>query len=657
ASDREAGAAALAGILASHPESLYADDAALKLAELELADGRVDAATAHLQWALERHPRGDKSDAIRLELAGIQLERSDAAAAAETARGLRVSLLDPDRRRAAHRLRAELARAEGDPAEELRWLGRVRADQDDPGEAAAVEERIDEILASLDDAAMDRVARALGRRQPVGRLWLNRAERGLATGNRSAALAALARARAHPLTRAEAERLVHLEDRLAGRGPSSESFPSWAEAEPSLLEVPGATTTLGVALPLSGPYAEFGRESLQGVLLATGAFDAGRAVPSRVRVVVRDTAGLPERGAAAIASLADDPEVTAVVGPLLAPVAEAAGVVAEERGLPLVTLTRRESVAELGRFVLRVGATPRHEAERLADYAIGTLGLARFAILYPDDAYGRALRATFWDAVEARGGQVVGVGRYATDATDFAAPIRRLIGFDFLNRGQQEALTERARRRKRAKRLPVEAATELREEALALVGPEGEPLPPFVDFDALFVPDAHETVGLIAPHLAFHEVRGVRLLGTAGWNHPDLVRLGGSHVDGAIFATPFFAGSEEPFVAEFSRRFEATFERGPDYLAAQAFDAAHLVLLQVARGAAAREAVLTGLLRARNVSGASGALSIGEDGAVRRRPHLLGVERGRILSVDETGAAPYLRIPEPPTDNDDEPAT
>ncbi|MCP5057250.1 MAG: tetratricopeptide repeat protein [bacterium] len=658
AGDEVAGRDALGTFLQANPNSLYADDAALRLAELALAEGRSAEARRHLEWAVQQHPNGDKSDAIRLELAGVELDAGETEAAARTAEAIRISLLDAERRRRAHRLKAAVARAGGDSDGELRWLGRVRADQEEPEETARVEARIDELLAGLDGPGLEQAGQSLGRRQPAGRLWLYRAERALAEGNRSAAQAAFARAERLPLTPPEAGRLAHLKARLArANTPGSNELSGWNPADGSgTWALPDEAATLGVVLPLSGPYAEFGREALQGVLMATGLFDDGRPAPSALRLLVRDSGGDADRAAAGVAELAANSEVIACIGPLLASSAEAAAPLAEARGLPLVTLTRRESVAELGLHVLRVGATPRLEVERVAAYAAETLGLRRFAILYPDDPTGRAQRAAFWDAVEARGGQVVGVGRYASDATDFRDPIRRLIGFEFLTGGQQQALAERGRLRKRAKRLPPEEAAELRAEAAELVAPDGAPLPPFVDFEALYIPDAHENVALIAPHLAFHEVRGVRLLGTAGWNHPDLVEIGGQHVNGAVFAAPFYAASENPFTAEFTRRFVSTYDAEPGVLAAQAFDAAHLVAMQITRGSHGREAVLNGMLQAKGVVGASGVLSMGSDGSALRRPNLLGVERGKIISVDETGVAPYLRMPETETDGAIDPA-
>jgi hypothetical protein len=257
------------------------------------------------------------------------------------------------------------------------------------------------------------------------------------------------------------------------------------------------------------------------------------------------------------------------------------------------------------------------------------------------------MRAAFWDAVEARGGAIVGVAPYDPTATDFAQPIRRIIGYEFLNVGEREALAQREKPLKRAKRLPPEQAAELREEAAALTGPAGEPLPPFVDFDALFIPDSHENAALIAPHLAFHEVRGVRLLGPSGWNHPDLLRIGGRHLDGAIFTGDFHAQSDFSFVTEFVQRFQRSFGVEPTFLGAQAFDATRLVMLQLARGLGSRRQVVEGLLATRAYPGVSGITNIRLDGNAAKRPYLLGVHRGRLISIDESGEPPYLHIPEP----------
>ena len=159
----------------------------------------------------------------------------------------------------------------------------------------------------------------------------------------------------------------------------------------------------------------------------------------------------------------------------------------------------------------------------------------------------------------------------------------------------------------RARRLPTEAARELRAKARSLTTRDGRPIPPIVDFDALFIPASHENVVLIAAQLAYHEVTGARLLGSEGWYDPQLVRLGGDPLEGALFAAHFYPDSQVPYVHAFRQHFEATFGGVPDAFAAQAYDAASLVLAQLARGRDDREDVRDGLTEDRLVSRASRA--------------------------------------------------
>jgi ABC-type branched-subunit amino acid transport system substrate-binding protein len=658
--DRAGGIRALRAFVFHHPRSHLADDASMRLAELALEDGRETDALQHLSWVIRRHPKGDRSDRARLEFAGLQRVRGHPKPAYRTASQIRLSMLTGEERREAHRLLADLAGESGEAPAQLRWLSRVRADQADEQAAARVDTEIDQLIATMDPDQLESAADQLGKRIPAAQVRLRQAELALRAGDLPAAEVAVGRASMLPLTKADASRLASYE-LVLGKSEKPEAgllsgLPGIDDLRVERPPDPATTSgTLGVVLPLSGPFATYGEESLQGILLAAGMFDVSApGAESRVRVLVRDSGGSAEAAARGVRSLADESDLLAIVGPLLGEESEAAAEAADDEGVPLLALTRRAEVARRRPGVIRLGSSPLLEAEFLADYALRELGIRRFAILYPRDGYGFALRGAFWDAVEAQGGSVVGVAAYDPEATDFAKPIRRIIGYELLSAGENGALARRRNLLKRAKRMPAERAAELREEAAKITGPGGRPLPPFVDFDALFIPDSHENAALIAPHLAFHEVRGVRLLGPSAWNHPDLVRIGGKHLNGAIFTGDFHPQSSYPFVAEFVRRFRETFGGEPSSLAAQAFDAANLFLVQLARGHHSRKKVAEGLLATRAYPGVSGVTTVRPDGNAAKRPYLLGVSRGRIVSVDETGEPPFLRFSrkKPPTDLD-----
>jgi ABC-type branched-subunit amino acid transport system substrate-binding protein/predicted negative regulator of RcsB-dependent stress response len=601
--DPAAGARALERFLASYPRSDLADDAALALARLELGAGRDAAAVQRLRDLLRSHPDGDAVDPARLLLARTLFEQGDAESAERHVAKLRLSKLAEDERDDAYRLQSDLARARGDRVGELRWLAQVRAAAERE-EVASIDREMDALIARMDLAELRRTAAQLGPRAPAARVRARAAELALFQGDREAARSELIEASLLPLTPAEAERIAALEARLAAPGahaaaPTPERSPPPAtgrhDAVPS---TQGVAARLGVLLPLSGSLARFGEEALHGVLLAAGLFDAEGQPGSRVELVVRDTGSDPDRAAAGFAELAAAGTLAAVVGPLSAREAEAAAAAADGAALPLVTLTPRRDVTQGRAMVLALGLRPEDEVARLADDAFLRLGLRRFSILYPEDAPGRGMRELFERAVVERGGEVVSVSSYDTGLKDFGGPIRRLGG---------------AR-------------------AVAASPPGAAPSGP--GWDALFIPDVHARVELIAPQLAFHAVDGARLLGLTGWHHPDLLRIGGRHVEGAVFTEAFDPDASSALVQEFRRRFRASFESEPGAMAAQAFDATQLVLLAILRGAGTPQALREALAQVVDHPGMSGRLSILPDGTAKKRPYLLEVRGQRIVAVD-----------------------
>ncbi len=635
------GAERLAEFMRKNARHPLADDAGLRVAEIHQQAGRRRDERGALERVLDLPP-GDQTERARLRLALLLRVQNDLPRAYDTARGLSFVALSAPEREQAHSMLAELARELGKERARLRWLGQLRGDVRGSARIAAVDAEIDRELAALSDAELARSASSLGARVPAARLWLRSAERALARGDRNAAEAALEEARRTPLAGGDATALAQLVRKLSGDRGAQDLLGMSAAPEPNL-DAARARGVIGVALPLTGDFADYGDESLQGVLIAAGFFAAPGSSAPALTLEVRDTRGSADGAREALEAFAVDPDVIGVVGPLSGEEAEAAAAVADENELPLLILSRREDIAAGRKFVFPLALSPRVEAELVAEYATATLGLRRFALLYPDDGYGLAVRAAFWDAVVARGGEVVAVVRYAQGTQDFSTPIRRLVGYDLLPPGVLAAVNEREGMRKRAKRLTPKAAAELRASADALLAPDGAALPPYVDFEALFIPDSAGTVGLIAPHLAFQNVLGVRLLGTSDWHDRTLLTLAGPHVDGAIFTTSFFAGSSQPQLADFQSAYQRAFARTPSTLAAQAYDATQLLVRELLAGADERDEVAERLRAGSLHAGASGVIAIDRAGRVTKRPHLVGVERGAFMSIDEAGGAPFLR--------------
>lgn len=638
-SDPGEAARQLETFLSTWPRSPLADDAGLALARIKQQQGDGDGAFRVLVRVVDQLPQGDKTDVARYRLAQLQRERGQPDAARRTAGRIQVTRLPAEDRHRVERLLADLAGETGDPVTQLFWLSQLYLETKDAAQRAEVDADIDAVIQGMSSPQVARSAEQM-RDGPIAlRLRLRLVELAAARGDLDGARDELRRSRGLEARQADEDRLRSLEVRLGLREPE----PSF-RLPPRLADLGRITQpdperahgVLGVALPLTGDYAPFGEDSLQGILLATGILDAeaSPARPPTIRVRVRDTGSNAAGAERAVLDLARDPEVSAIIGPLALRETEGAASAAREEHVPLLSLSRRVPESGENPWEFRLGLAPEDEAQLLVEYAAEDLGAHRYALLYPRDRYGRTLRALFWDAVEQRGGEVVAVSSYDPSATDFSDSIRRLVGFGFLTPAEKRLVAERDRLLDRAKRYPPERARELREKAAALVAPDGGPLPPVVDFDVLFVPDSYENIVLIAPQLAFHGVTGVTLLGTSSWNHPDLVRIGQQHVEGAVFTAGLAGADGQPFHDDFARRFTTTFQHAPDAFSAQAYDAATLVMQRWIDGSESRDEMQKALLGLHDQAGASGVFSIDEHGNAVRRPHLLVVQKHTITTLD-----------------------
>ena len=667
-------AAATAGLKAfivRYPRSQLADDATEQLAQLAFADGRQEEGMRRLGEILSRYPRSDRAAPARLRLAQREYGRDRQQAARRLLDPLDLRRLSLREQRAALRLRIALAQTPVERMEQLSLLSAKlleEAEQRGAGSGtqdrlaarrSAVDRDLSRLIATSAPAELEEMLKGLRRRPPASAILLELSRRALDSGQLDLASRRIERAESQVRGELDRGQLRLLSERLVLLLEAAE-----ADAElPPLRElsdrprprIEGANGTIGVVLPLSGRFASFGQESLRGILLAadlfaeddepvgfagypdegSGSGRAGRfAADPQLRIIVRDSEGDPVKAAEAIRELAADPRVLAVVGPIFSAESLGAAEAAERASIPLVTLSTKLEVAAGRTQAFRIRTTPADEVGVLVGHAFEVLEARRFAVLYPETRYGRGMRKLYWDAVTARGGKMVAASSYDPEATDFSGAIRDMIGYRFLTRLERQAIDERSDILRAARRLEPSDATLLREALYPLVGPEGVVLPPIVDFDVLFIPDASEKIALIAPGLAFHEIKDVKLLGSSDWLDPELLRVARRHVSGSVISTPFYAESDVPIVVEFVQGYENTFDEPPSAYAAQAFDATNLILVQLAAGRSDRRGVREGLLDVRAYPGATGVLTMRPDGNARRRPFLLGVSGRRFRSLD-----------------------
>jgi len=344
---------------------------------------------------------------------------------------------------------------------------------------------------------------------------------------------------------------------------------------------------IGCLLPTSGTYANYGVSAQRGVDLAYLTFIAN-GNNTGLQIEYRDTGSNPAKTKQAVRELAEL-GVAAIIGPV-GP-AEDAAKEAQLRGIPIITLTGKEGITSLGDSVFRHFLTQTMQVKSVTEYAFNTLELRRFAVLYPDEPYGRDMMKLFTSEVKRRNGVVVAAESYAPKTTDFGKQIKKIIGVS----GKKEIAHD----------------------------PNKEWPETMVGIDGVFIPDTAETVGLILPQLRFYDVNDVILLGTNLWHSDKLVSMAGKYLPQAVIPEGFFAESEEPQVARFVERFMEAYNSKPGFVEAIAYDTALMAFHVIAQKPASYSDFKRMLVDLQSVRGVTGITSFTETGEAEKMLYLL----------------------------------
>ena len=394
--------------------------------------------------------------------------------------------------------------------------------------------------------------------------------------------------------------------------------------------------TIGCLLPLSGSYKTYGNGALKGIQLAFNQFNTKNPQPS-IKIIVKDTASDSDKAAAAVKELFEE-NVAAIIGPVVT--AGSAAREAQHYGIPIITLTQKDNIPEIGEYVFRNFITPAMQVKALVSYAVEELGLKNYAILYPDEKYGKTFMNLFWDEVLTHDGKIVGVESYSPDGTDFADPIKKLVGLYYDVPKELKNIDETANENKTNETTTEDIVetllSPLDEESESGDTKENEEPEAIVDFDAVFIPDAPKKSGLIIPQLAFYDVKDTYLFGTNLWHSDSLIDMTFKHAQGAIMPDGFFAESRSKNVKQFVDGYNETYNQKPGFIEAAAYDTALILFQLVSRSDIRfRSALKNELKRLEGFEGVTGLTSFDNNGDAIKKLYLLQIRGQRFVELEQ----------------------
>ena len=314
---------------------------------------------------------------------------------------------------------------------------------------------------------------------------------------------------------------------LAGCTPAQPTAPVKPAAPPAPKEI-----KIGVSAPITGSIPVVGRGTKLGAEMAAEEINAkgglqigGTKLP--VKLIIEDSANDPKQTAAVFQKLITKDEVLAIIGDQASKCSMAGAPIAQSNGVPMVTPWSTTDAVTAGKdYVFRACFTNSFQAGMMAKHAIGDLKYKTAAVLFDINSDSlKDLAERFKVAFEKLGGKVVAYESYTTGDKDFSSQLTKI-------RAQK---------------------------------PDCLYIASYYDEGGLQVKQARK-LGITAP-----------VLGTDGWDSPELVDLGGKDMEGILFtdhyAVDIATDTAKTFIAAFQKKHNLT----PDSPTALTYDAAMLL--------------------------------------------------------------------------------
>jgi branched-chain amino acid transport system substrate-binding protein len=171
----------------------------------------------------------------------------------------------------------------------------------------------------------------------------------------------------------------------------------------------GAPITIAVALTLSGPDAPYGTDALRGVAIAIT--DYNEILNHPIALIQEDDQCSADGGEAAAKRLAENPDITGVIGTTCSSAAVPAAKILTEAGTVLIspssTAASLTSAETHQAGFLRTIYNDKSQAKTVAEFAYVVLGARRMATIHDGTPYSQELQEEACTVFEVLGGLCV----------------------------------------------------------------------------------------------------------------------------------------------------------------------------------------------------------------------------------------------------------
>jgi len=340
------------------------------------------------------------------------------------------------------------------------------------------------------------------------------------------------------------------------------------------------TIKVGAFLSLTGTTSAYGISAANAIKLATEETNRNGGIDGKqVELEIEDDQSNTQDVPGIVEHLIKEHKVDALIAePVSTRAMMAAPVAQQNRTVMISSASVKPELTMQGDYIFRACFISSIQGEAIAKFAGDKLKAKKVAIILDDkNDYAVVLAGFFAESFKKLGGEIVSQQKYEANATDLTAQM----------------------------------------EAIKTAAP-----------DVIFAPGFYTTAPLVAREVKKSAIKAV-LIGSDGWDSPNLMSGGSEPFDGVYFANHFWAGSDDPLTRKFVADYHAKYGVDPDAGAATAYDAARMLFDAFRRAKSTDStAVRNALAQTKDFPGVTGKITLDTNRNAQVPVYMLRIEKG-----------------------------
>ena len=344
---------------------------------------------------------------------------------------------------------------------------------------------------------------------------------------------------------------------------------------------------IGAFLSLTGATSAFGISAQNALKLATDETNSSGGIDGKqIQLEIEDDRSNTQEVPGIVEHLIKEHKVHALIAePVSTRAMMAAPVAQQNQTVMISSASVKPELTMQGDYIFRACFISSTEGEAIAKFAADRLKAKKVAIILDDkNDYAVVLAGFFAESFKKLGGEIVSQQKYEANATDLTSQM----------------------------------------DAIKTAAP-----------DIVFAPGFYTTAPLVAREVKRSGIKAV-LIGSDGWDSPNLMDAGSEPFEGVYLADHFWIGSDDPLVKKFVADYRAKYGIQPDALAATAYDAARMLFDAFKRAKSTESsAVRNALAATKDFPGVTGKITLDANRNGQVPVYMLRIEKGGKFTLQQ----------------------